>query len=265
MTQPAKPTLLQALADKRMTAILLLGFASGLPLNLTGSTLQAWLAQAGVDIKTIGIFSLVGLPYVFKMLWAPLLDRDLPPLLGRRRGWIFLYQVALAFAIMGLGWSSPAQAPYALGLVALLVAFLSASQDIVIDAYRVDVIPPPERALAAAATAFGYRSAAMFAGTVTLILAGHLGWRAAYGLVALVMGLTVLATLRSFGLVPDAASQPVTRLASLFTVVSMAALGLGVDVRVLARVGGRVTLAVTGSLVLLLVVSLSLIWALKIA
>lgn len=195
LTNPVKPTLLQALGDKRMTAILLLGFASGLPLNLTGSTLQAWLADAGVNIKTIGIFSLVGLPYVFKVLWAPLLDRYLPPLLGRRRGWILLYQVALVIAIAVMGLCSPARAPYLLGLVALTVAFLSASQDIVIDAYRVDVIPPEERALAAAATAFGYRSAAMFAGAVTLILAGHMGWRAAYGLVALVMAMTVFATL----------------------------------------------------------------------
>ncbi|MFI4890344.1 MAG: AmpG family muropeptide MFS transporter [Steroidobacterales bacterium] len=180
-----------------MAAILLLGFASGLPLNLTGSTLQAWLAHAGVDIKTIGIFSLVGLPYVFKMLWAPLLDRYLPPLLGRRRGWILLYQIALAIAIAVMGWSSPEKAPFLLGLIALIVAFLSASQDIVIDAYRVDVIPPPERALAAAATGFGYRSAAMFASTFTLIFADHLGWRVAYGLVALVMALTVFATLWS--------------------------------------------------------------------
>jgi MFS transporter, PAT family, beta-lactamase induction signal transducer AmpG len=195
LTEPAKPTLLQALGDKRMTAILLLGFASGLPLNLTGSTLQAWLASEGIDIKAIGIFSLVSFPDVRKMFWAPLLDRYLPPLLGRRRGWILIYQVALAFAIAIMGWNSPTKAPYLLGLVAIAVAFLSASQDIVIDAYRVDVIPPPERALAAAATAFGYKSAAMFAGTFTLILADYLGWRTAYGLVALVMALTVFATL----------------------------------------------------------------------
>ena len=197
MPDPAKPSLLQALTDRRMASILLLGFASGLPLNLTGSTLQAWLAEAGIDIKTIGIFSLVGLPYVLKMLWAPLLDRYLPPLLGRRRGWILLYQLALAAAIAAMGWGSPERAPYVLGLLALGVAFLSASQDIVIDAYRVDVIPPSERALAAAATGFGYRSAAMFAGTFTLIFASHLGWRVAYGLVGVVMALTVFATLWS--------------------------------------------------------------------
>jgi MFS transporter, PAT family, beta-lactamase induction signal transducer AmpG len=195
LPDPAKPTLLQALTDKRMAAILLLGFASGLPFNLTGSTLQAWLASDGIDIRAIGIFSLVSFPYTLKMFWAPLLDRYLPPLLGRRRGWILLYQAALAIAIAIMGWSSPSKAPYLLGMIAVIVAFLSASQDIVIDAYRVDVIPPPERALAAAATAFGYKSAAMFAGAFTLIFADHLGWRMAYGLVALVMSLTVFATL----------------------------------------------------------------------
>jgi PAT family beta-lactamase induction signal transducer AmpG len=178
-----------------MTAILLLSFASGLPLNLTGSTLQAWLASVQIDIKTIGIFSLVGLPYVLKFLWAPLLDRYLPPLLGRRRGWILLYQLALAIGIGVMALSSPTREPYALGAIALLVAFLSASQDIVVDAYRVDVIPPSERALAAAATTFGYRSAAMFAGAVILVLAAHVGWRSAYLLVAGIMAMTVFATL----------------------------------------------------------------------
>jgi len=194
MTAAAKPTLLEALRDKRMAAILLLSFSSGLPFNLTGSTLQAWLASAHIDIKTIGVFSLVGLPYVLKFLWAPLLDRYLPPLLGRRRGWILIYQVALSIGLAVMGLSSPTQAPYALGLLALVVAFLSASQDIVFDAYRVDVIPPAERALAAAATTFGYRSAAMFAGAVLVLIAASWGWRQAYLLVAAIMLLTVFAT-----------------------------------------------------------------------
>ncbi len=194
MTPAAKPTLLQALGDKRMAAILLLSFASGLPLNLTGATLQAWLAFDKVDIKTIGIFSLVGLPYVFKFLWAPLLDRYLPPLLGRRRGWIVIYQLCLAIGIGVMAFSAPSQQPYALFVIALIVASLSASQDIVVDAYRVDVIPPSERALAAAATTFGYRSAAMFAGAVILVVAGFVGWRLAYLLVACIMALTIFAT-----------------------------------------------------------------------
>ena len=195
MTGAAKPSLWQALGNKRMAAILAFGFASGLPLNLTGSTLQAWLASAGVDIRTIGIFTLAGLPYVLKFLWAPLLDRYLPPVLGRRRGWILLYQLGLAMAIGVMSLNSPTRAPYALGLIAVVVAFLSASQDIVIDAYRADVVQPDERALAASATSFGYRTAAMFAGAVIVYFAASLGWRTAYLLVAGVMALTVLVTL----------------------------------------------------------------------
>ena len=198
----AKPTVLQALGDKRMTAVLLLSFASGLPFNLTGFTLQAWLADAGLDIKTIGIFSLVGFPYIFKFLWAPLLDRYLPPLLGRRRGWILIYQVCLTISIGVMGFCSPTQEPYVLGAVALLVAFLSASQDIVFDAYRVDVIPPSERALAAAATTFGYRTAAMLAGAALVLIAAGLerrmgsafAWRVAFLMVAGLMAATILAT-----------------------------------------------------------------------
>jgi PAT family beta-lactamase induction signal transducer AmpG len=203
LTEIAKPTFLQALRDKRMTAVLLLSFASGLPFNLTGFTLQAWLASAGLDIKTIGIFGLVGFPYILKFLWAPLLDRYLPPLLGRRRGWILIYQACLAICIGTMGFCSPTKEPYVLGTVALLVAFLSASQDIVVDAYRVDVIPPSERAVAAAAFVFGYRTAAMLAGAVLVLIAADLGrlvgpgleWRYAFLLVAIIMATTILATL----------------------------------------------------------------------
>jgi MFS transporter, PAT family, beta-lactamase induction signal transducer AmpG len=203
LTEVSKPTVLQALGDRRMTAVLLLAFASGLPFNLTGFTLQAWLASAGLDIKTIGIFGLVGFPYIFKFLWAPLLDRYLPPFLGRRRGWIVIYQACLAICIGVMGFCSPTKQPYVLGAVALMVAFLSASQDIVVDAYRVDVIPPGERALAAAAITFGYRTAAVLAGTVLVLIAAgleprvgsSLAWRFAFLLVACIMGATILATL----------------------------------------------------------------------
>lgn len=196
--EPApQETLLQALKQRRMAAILLLGISSGLPFNLTLSTLQAWLADAGVDIKTIGSFGLVTLPYIFKFLWAPLLDRYMPPLLGRRRGWIVLFQLALAIAIGVMSFSEPAKMPAALGLISLVVVFLSASQDIVIDAYRVDVIPPQERGLASAVTGFGYRSASMFAGTVIVFIAAFVGWHIAYGIVAVLMSLTVFATIWS--------------------------------------------------------------------
>jgi PAT family beta-lactamase induction signal transducer AmpG len=195
LTAPGKPTLLQALKDKRLLAVLFLNFASGLPFNLTNFSLQAWLASAGLNIKTIGIFSLVALPYNIKFLWAPVLDRYLPPFLGRRRGWILIYQAALTVCIGLMGLSSPTEQLPLLGAAALAVAFLSASQDIVIDAYRVDAIPPNERALAAAAAAFGYRTAAMLAGTVLVTIAGYLGWRLAFMFVACLMAATMVATI----------------------------------------------------------------------
>ena len=211
LTAASKPTLLQALGDRRMAAVLVLSFASGLPYNLTGFTVQAWLASAGLDIKTIGIFSLVGLPYIFKFLWAPLLDRYLPPLLGRRRGWILIYQICLTVAIALMGFCSPTEELYALGGLAVLVASLSASQDIVIDAYRVDTIPVSERGLAAAAQSFGYRTAAMLAGAVLVLIAAHLGWRLAFLLVACLMAATTLGTL--WAPEPEVPGQPPRTLA----------------------------------------------------
>jgi len=177
-------------------AVLLMSFASGLPFNLIGSgfAFQAWLASAGVDLKSIGFYSLVGLPYIFKFLWAPLLDRYLPPLLGRRRGWIVVFQACLAVAIGVMGFSSPTQAPYYLAAIALLVVFLSASQDIVIDAYRVDTIPPSERGMVAALTTFGYRTASVLASTVLVLIAAHTSWHAAFLFIAVIMAATMLST-----------------------------------------------------------------------
>jgi MFS transporter, PAT family, beta-lactamase induction signal transducer AmpG len=194
LTNTAKPTLLEALGDKRMVAVLFLSFASGLPFNLTNFSLQAWLASSGLAIKTIGFLSLVALPYNFKFLWAPFLDRYLPPILGRRRGWIVIFQACLAICIAAMGFCSPTRDLFVLAAVALLLASLSASQDIVIDAYRVDTIPASERALAAAASAFGYRTAAMLAGAVLVIIAGHLGWHLAFQFVACLMAATMFAT-----------------------------------------------------------------------
>ncbi len=196
LTEPPKPTLRQALGDKRIMAVLLMSFASGLPLNLAGSGMafQAWLASAGVNLKAIGFYSLVGLPYIFKFLWAPLLDRYLPPLLGRRRGWILVFQACLAVAIGVMGFSSPTQATYFLAAIALLVVFLSSSQDIVIDAYRVDTIPASERGIAAAAAAFGYRTASVLASTVLVLIAAHTSWHAAFLVIAVIMAATMLST-----------------------------------------------------------------------
>ena len=123
--------------SRKILLLLLLGFSSGLPLALTG-TLQAWLTVEGIDLKTIGWFALVGQPYTYKFLWAPLMDRYALPFFGRRRGWLLVTQVTLAAAIAFMGTLSPRDSPWLLAGLALLVAFLSASQDVVFDAFRAD-------------------------------------------------------------------------------------------------------------------------------
>ena len=156
--------------SRRMAVMVLLGFSSGLPLPLTGGTLQAWLTTAGVDIKTIGIFSLVGFPYTLKFLWSPFMDRFVPPWLGRRRGWIVPLQLLLLTGIALMALGSPQKMPLALAVIALIVAFISASQDIVVDAYRTDVLPDVERGFGAATFVFGYRMAMLVAGALALIM-----------------------------------------------------------------------------------------------
>ena len=154
----------------RLLVVAMLGFASGLPLALTGQALQAWLSQDGVDIATIGFLSLVGLPYTFKFLWAPLMDRfELWPALGRRRGWLVLTQLGLAGALWALAATSPTGALQAFALLAVAVAFISASQDVVIDAYRTDLLAPAERGLGASLNVLGYRLAMILSGGVALI------------------------------------------------------------------------------------------------
>src|SRR6185369_6253553 len=146
-----------AFRSRKIGLLLLLGFSSGLPLALTAGTLQAWLAADNVDIVAIGWFALVGQPYTYKFLWAPLMDRFAPPFLGRRRGWLLVTQVLVAAAVAAMGLFDPASAPRALAAMAVVVAFLSASQDIVADAYRTDVLAPAEYGPGAAVFTTGYR------------------------------------------------------------------------------------------------------------
>lgn len=192
--------------NRRIAVIFLLGFSSGLPLALTGGTLQAWMTVSGVDIATIGIFTLVGLPYTWKFLWAPLMDRFVPPWLGRRRGWVATMQLTLMAAIAVMGSLDPVNAPWALAALAVMVAFASASQDIVFDAYRTDVLQPAERGAGAAVSVLGYRLAMLVSGALALILADQIGWKHTYWLMAGLMGLVVLATL--WGPEPDSHVKP---------------------------------------------------------
>lgn len=186
---------LEVFRNRRVAVVLFLGFASGLPLALTGGTLQAWMTVEGVDLTTIGIFTLVGLPYTWKFLWAPFMDRFVPPWLGRRRGWILATQIALMSGIALMGSLSPAHAPWALAGLALMVAFSSASQDIVFDAYRADILRAKERGVGAAVSVLGYRLAMLVSGALALILSDQIGWQATYWLMAGLMLLCMAATL----------------------------------------------------------------------
>jgi PAT family beta-lactamase induction signal transducer AmpG len=188
---------LQVFKSRRIAAVSVLGFSSGMPLSLTGGTLQAWMAVQGVDITTIGIFGIVSLPYTLKFLWSPLMDRFVPPLLGRRRGWILITQVALMAGVGVMASASPVETPLFLAVCALLVAFLSASQDIVIDAYRTDVLRDKERGVGAAVFVFGYRIAMLVSGAVALVISEHLGWPRTYLLMAALMTVGIAATLFS--------------------------------------------------------------------
>jgi PAT family beta-lactamase induction signal transducer AmpG len=192
--------------NRRIGIMVPMGFSSGLPLALTGGTLQAWMAVAGVDLHTIGIFSLVGLPYTMKFLWSPVMDRFVPPWLGRRRGWIIASQFILMLGIAAMGFGSPRNAPWALAALALVVAFSSASQDIVVDAYRTDVLHEVERGVGAAVFVTGYRIAMLVSGALAMILSDRIGWRNTYVLMAAVMMVGVVASLA--GPEPDNSAAP---------------------------------------------------------
>ncbi len=174
---------IQVFRRRSIAVITFLGFSSGIPLALTSGTLQAWMTVVGVDLRTIGIFALVGLPYTVKFLWSPFMDRFIPPWLGRRRGWIIMTQLCLVTSISAMAFSSPQQTPL-LAALALMVAFASASQDIVIDAYRTDVLHEQERGIGAAVFVMGYRIAMLVSGALALVLSDHIGWRNTYLLMA---------------------------------------------------------------------------------
>jgi PAT family beta-lactamase induction signal transducer AmpG len=185
---------LEIFRSPRIAVVALLGFTSGLPLALTGSTLQAWLTVEGVDIKTIAWFSWIGLPYLLKFLWSPAMDRFVPPFLGRRRGWILMGQIGLVIGICALALGSPDDSLWFIGAMALWVAFASASQDIVIDAYRTDLLTQPERGMGAAVNVLGYRIAMLASGGLALILADQIGWKATYLAMAAMMAATMVIT-----------------------------------------------------------------------
>jgi PAT family beta-lactamase induction signal transducer AmpG len=186
--------LVEQMFSWRMLVAFLMGFACGVPLLLTGSVLQAWMTEEGVDLSVIGLFALVGLPYALKFLWAPVLDRFTLPFFGRRRGWLLMAQLALMAALIWLGYSNPANDPWLLAAVAFLVTFLSASQDIVVDAYRREDLADEELGLASSLYVNGYRVGMLLAGGGGLILADFISFREVYLLMALSLSVGVITT-----------------------------------------------------------------------
>lgn len=185
----------------KMAVLLFLGFSSGLPFYLTSKTLQAWMTTAHVDLATIGFFSLVTLPYSLKFVWAPVMDRYVPPFLGRRRGWVLITQLLLLVAIGAMSLHDPERGLKMLAINAIAIAFLSASQDISLDAYRTDVLTDREMGAGAAVFVMGYRIALLVTGGFALYLADTISWPIVY---------LILATLVLVGLVTTfIAAEPV--------------------------------------------------------
>jgi PAT family beta-lactamase induction signal transducer AmpG len=176
-----------------MVALLLLGFSSGLPFLLTSKTLQAWMTVEGIKLSTIGLFSLVALPYSLKFLWAPLLDRFVPPFLGRRRGWLLISQIALLGAIAAMSLQNPARSLQFIAVNALVISFLSATQDVAADAYRTDILEKSELGAGAAVFVTGYRIALLVTGALAFFLADRISWQPVYAVLALLMSVGMIA------------------------------------------------------------------------
>ncbi|MEM7120846.1 MAG: AmpG family muropeptide MFS transporter [Pseudomonadota bacterium] len=187
--------------EPRVLAVLFLGFSSGLPLALTGATLAAWLTDVDIDLTIIGFFALVGTPYGFKFLWAPVIDRLPLPLMsrvfGRRRGWLLTVQMLLGAAIIIMALTDPAHSPWLIAGLAVAVSFLSASQDIVIDAFRIESLDDRQQGAGAAMIIGGYRIAMLVSGAGALILAEYYGWSLSYLAMAALLGVGVVTVLVS--------------------------------------------------------------------
>jgi PAT family beta-lactamase induction signal transducer AmpG len=184
MNSEKKRAIIKVIFSRRMVVALIMGFACGLPLLLTKSVLQAWMKEEGVDLTVIGLFALVGLPYTVKFLWAPLLDRFTIPLLGRRRGWMLIAQIALIISIAGLGFTNPGRSPWLVAVAAFLVTFFSASQDIVVDAYRREDLADEELGFGSSLYVNGYRVGMLLASGGGLIMADYMPFSLVYLIMA---------------------------------------------------------------------------------
>jgi len=194
MQPESEKSIIKQICNSRMLVALVMGFACGLPLLLTISVLQAWMKDEGVDLTVIGMMALVGLPYTLKFLWAPFMDRFTLPFLGRRRGWLLIAQVALMCSIAGLGFTDPVN-PWMVAFAAFLVTFFSASQDIVVDAYRREDFTDAELGLASSLYINGYRVGMLLASGGGLIMADQMSWSLVYLIMAACMLPGVITTL----------------------------------------------------------------------
>jgi PAT family beta-lactamase induction signal transducer AmpG len=219
MNTPGQPSswlgnFLTLLFGPKMLVMLLTGFSSGLPLLLTGSTLKFWMREEGLDLTTIGFFGLVGLPYTLKFLWAPLMDRIVPPFGGRRRGWMLITQVSLMITLGFMAFAQPSiHLPAIVGLC-LLIAFASASQDIVLDAYRREYLQDEELGIGSSVFVNGYRIGLLASGAMALMLAEYLSWPAAYFILGMCMVVGIIATV--YAPEPDVETAPPSSLREAF-------------------------------------------------
>ena len=197
--KPGWRDVLRALSRPKVAVMLMLGFSAGIPFMLVGNTLGFWLREGGIELSTIGFLSWVGIAYSMKFLWAPIIDRTNAPILGRfmgrRRGWMMLSQIVVAVALVAMAIIKPEGGLLAFGALALVAAFASSTQDIVIDAWRIESADSNEEmALLAAAYQLGYRAALLITDALILILATHIGWSASYQLMGVLMGVGLVAS-----------------------------------------------------------------------
>ena len=203
-------SIVKVILSRRMLVAFIMGFSCGLPLLLTMGVLQTWMKEEGVDLTLIGLINLVQIPYTWKFIWAPIMDRYTLPFLGRRRGWLLTAQVTLIASIVGLGFSNPLNHFWIMVITAMSVAFFSATQDIVVDAYRREDLSDRELGLGSSLYIFGYRLGTMLAGGGGLIMADLIPWHMVYMVMALCMLIGVVTTL--FTLEPAIATGTPTTL-----------------------------------------------------
>lgn len=177
----------RSVLNRRMLICVFTGFTSGLPLYILISLIPAWLRTEGIDLSTIGLFAIIQFPYTWKFAWSPFMDRYVPPFLGRRRGWLLITQVILLVVIAVFGMFDPQQSIWTIAALSAAVAFFSASQDIVVDAYRRELLPDEELGLGSSIHINAYRISGLIPGSLSLILADHLPWDTVFQITGLFM------------------------------------------------------------------------------